>query len=629
MLCGALALLAVGAVSAIPETVGASAANETTVTLTGGTIKINQQTATSVTVDGLSETLAYDMQDGASVRLNETTGIRFTSFLSKADYEGLKAEYGAGNVEIGSLVTKNASIAAADFVYDASGVTAMPASLISIYDETAGNEVLRFCTAIDKIPEDGTAYDTDVCARSYVKITTNDNTYYGYTDYDDENCRNIDEVATGALLDTQESWDDSKRYILEDFAADKVAGTVTVDTSSATWVTAFGATATKATEANDTAKTATQVTQAALETFDNETAGNEAARTKTLTVYTDSDVYKTDSLLVSKIITTKDELLNWQSYTQKGKVNSVEGTTTNDNVTYTRYRNHWAYDGYVVLGADIPLTVATSYELNTSTNIPTDVVATEGFRVSDTSQSYAKDYGFKGTFDGRGYTISGGAYGAGGLFGGVAESGVIKNLAIVNAAIVRSSLKTEKLNDANQQTGVGRDGKFNADMSVIWANNALIAQTFCGTMENCLLDSFAISATATNGLEHTYSNDVSSEKIYGNNTNTIFFSLIGDLTNVVIYSDRYDNNSYYSYSLCYDKAQLGTHTNVFLFTDKAVGWSSGTNNAYISYECDEIGGITRGLLTDTVSAGMVTALNGSGYWNLTEGDAKASFITKE
>lgn len=37
------------------------------------------------------EEVALTMEDGASIRTNEPNGIRFRSFMSVADYEGLKA----------------------------------------------------------------------------------------------------------------------------------------------------------------------------------------------------------------------------------------------------------------------------------------------------------------------------------------------------------------------------------------------------------------------------------------------------------------------------------------------------------------------------------------------------------
>ena len=60
-------------------TANADEVAKTAVSIDGDTIQIGNQTAKSVTVNvnGVEETIALDIQDGASVRLSDTTGIRF------------------------------------------------------------------------------------------------------------------------------------------------------------------------------------------------------------------------------------------------------------------------------------------------------------------------------------------------------------------------------------------------------------------------------------------------------------------------------------------------------------------------------------------------------------------------
>lgn len=296
--------------------------------------------------------------------------------------------------------------------------------------------------------------------------------------------------------------------------------------------------------------------------------------------------------VISLCIDSKAKLLNWQSYIQKGEVQS----TTNSRNRTTSY---WTYDGYVVLGADIALTRNTTASGNLD-YATSDIVATENFRPATTGSSA---YGFAGTFDGRGYTISGGAYGAGGLFGGVAESGVIKNLAITNAAIMRANL---------WYSGLGKTG-YNTSDTEEWAYNALIAWTFWGKMENCLIDALDMTTD-----KFTYAFADKTRDSAGDASCTVFYAMKGTLKNVVVYTDRNNNNSYYVKTLS-SSAITTTLENVFLFTDKTDVNVDGTNVT--------LSGLTKGLLTDTVSATMVQKLTG-GVWSLTEGAAKAAFVTK-
>ena len=128
---------------------------------------------------------------------------------------------------------------------------------------------------------------------------------------------------------------------------------------------------------------------------------------KTISVLTDVKEYVVSVDIYSKIITTKDEFLNMKSY-----------LTASTEFPGTRY------DGRIALGANIDLEGAkfTTMEAHAS------------------SGGSWETYGFRGTFDGKGYTVSNyggcvGNAGTNGLFGIVGADAVIKNVAFVNATI--------------------------------------------------------------------------------------------------------------------------------------------------------------------------------------------------
>ena len=412
LLFGSALACSFGAVAYTKANVTANADEvaKTAVSIDGDTIQIGNQTAKSVTVDvnGVEETIALDIQDGASVRLSDTTGIRFTSFVSKADYEDLKSRY--TSVKFGAIFKQQTTATA--FEYGDAGVGYIETDKLALYDEEKG--VLRYCSAIDSIPD--SYYDTTVYARAYVAVTVDNTTYYGYTDMDTENGRHIDEVATSALLGDR-AWTDNERYLLENFSADKVSGTVTVDCSSDEWLSAFAQDAVKVTESAEEKSTA--VSKSVLDEFDDNTAGNKTARSKTYTVYTADDVYKTDALVVTKVIKTAEELANLQSYTPVTEM-PITGVANN----YAEYgKSAYSYGGYFVLANDITATGSES------------AFKAPALGNYSSGASIKAEMGFHGTFDGQGHTVDGFSYDVGGVFGEIGDNAVIQNVAFTNAMV--------------------------------------------------------------------------------------------------------------------------------------------------------------------------------------------------
>lgn len=127
-------------------------------------------------------------------------------------------------------------------------------------------------------------------------------------------------------------------------------------------------------------------------------------------------VVKANLLVVTKVLTTKQDIIDF--------VKMEKDAEYIEKYEYTNY----TYGGYYVLGNNIDMEgaeIANTIALNTSANA----------------------YGFNGTFDGRGYAIMNATIGqvksgenalipAVGMFGVIASTGVVKNLAIVNSTLI-------------------------------------------------------------------------------------------------------------------------------------------------------------------------------------------------
>ena len=147
--------------------------------------------------------------------------------------------------------------------------------------------------------------------------------------------------------------------------------------------------------------------------------------------------YKFNVLNVTKVITKAEELLNLKSYSPN--VTSVTWSYGD------RTANGDCYDGYFVLGNNITLdTTMVSY------------LSEEGDPVR---AMWNDEPGFAGTFDGQGYSIIGGVYGKGGLFGYLTRTSVIKNVAFVNLTIGQSDLAKPYFDSASAVLSVSAWGK--------------------------------------------------------------------------------------------------------------------------------------------------------------------------
>ena len=149
-------------------------------------------------------------------------------------------------------------------------------------------------------------------------------------------------------------------------------------------------------------------------------------------------------LLVNKVIATADDLLALQTYADNMASYGVQPWNNGTSVATVQYNGYFKLGGNIQLGSNVLGFVSTF--------------------------DYAGKYpnaGFNGTFDGCGYTISGGNYDVGGLFGYVGQAGVVKNVAFVDVTFVYSG-----------------DDHWNKSEG----GSSVVATCFNGTAENVLID---------------------------------------------------------------------------------------------------------------------------------------------
>ncbi len=260
-------------------------------------------------------------------------------------------------------------------------------------------------------------------------------------------------------------------------------------------------------------------------------------------------------LIVNKFISEATQLQNIKAY---GDI-SDEGTL--DNLP------QYKFDGYFVLTKNLDMT---------------DLTMTVSFttNIADVPTNKQNEYGFIGTLDGDGYTVSSGTYSTGGLFGSVGSAGTIKNIAFVNASLAY--------------------------------NCSVIAANFYGTLENVLIDFVLPNNTIGKGIASGW-------------------ILNATLKNVVVYAptnatvaDQYTYAAFIPYKhASYGNMDPSTFTNCYSFTNNTAGDAYGITSSMFGTDANNVKNIQRYALSNNASVitGMDTTL-----WNLTS--AKATFIAK-
>ena len=124
-----------------------------------------------------------------------------------------------------------------------------------------------------------------------------------------------------------------------------------------------------------------------------------------------SKIYQGTFIVATKVIYTAEELIEIKSY----------GTVTDECIVSRDNQPAWRLNGYFALGNNIDLT---GYTVGKPFSMAPWAAAAGG-----------TNWGLIGTFNGRNYTLFGGTYTDGGMFGCVGDGGIVKNVAIVNATL--------------------------------------------------------------------------------------------------------------------------------------------------------------------------------------------------
>ena len=151
---------------------------------------------------------------GASVRLKQPTGIRFTGSVEKSYFDALKAEYGAENVQIGMLITPRDYLVdnglaftkeALDACDAITGAKYLEIDAMTVLDE--GTHYKVNCAMVDVREYN---YNRSFSARLYIKVNGEIYAYAGYSAKN--NSRSIADVAKAAYNDVKATADGVYKY---------------------------------------------------------------------------------------------------------------------------------------------------------------------------------------------------------------------------------------------------------------------------------------------------------------------------------------------------------------------------------------------------------------------------------
>lgn len=236
---------------------------------------------------------------------------------------------------------------------------------------------------------------------------------------------------------------------------------------------------------------------------------------KTVSILTADTEYVVSVDIYSKIITTKEDFLNMKSF--------LDETSSG---TY----------GKIALGANIVLDEGTK------------------FTTMYAHVNSANNYGFRGTFDGKGYTVSNlggfnGISGTCGVFGAIGAGGVVKNVAFVNATIDGGNCGLFAMRSHGTFENVYVQGTRTASGN--WSG-ALVGLNH-GTMKNCVVnidDTGAAAAKADGALIGNAETDCTIENCFVISSKS---ALVGNengktvtITNCGIVANAEDFESYVS-----------------------------------------------------------------------------------
>ncbi len=144
-----------------------------------------------------------DLINGASIRIDEPTGLRFTGLIYKSYIDTFKAKYGEDNVIMGMLITPTDYLTDVEFTKEAldaserEGVKYLEIDALTVLED---GDYYKINCAITNIKSEN--YERAFSAILYVKVVDGENVEYIYSDYDSENnSRTVADIAVAAYND--------------------------------------------------------------------------------------------------------------------------------------------------------------------------------------------------------------------------------------------------------------------------------------------------------------------------------------------------------------------------------------------------------------------------------------------
>lgn len=471
----------------------ASANSMTTLTADTITIGDTSYKAQTFTVDGNTETIRFAMAKGAAIRMEEPTGIRFITYMSRYDYENLVEKYGKENVDIGTLVYVGSHD---NLTLDTKGVGNIKIEKASIVTdlELSKDEVLRFSAVIANVPQK--YYQSQISARSYITV----NGCTAYTQFNSvDNSRSVSEVAKIGLVAQATTLSNDTRLLIESFTTiDNVATPIVIDTfntlkeqldesplmNGQTVKYAFDPQVVGEEYSQDIKDDTTF-----LQTYN---TGSRADRTKLVTVYTQQgEILNVPIVVATRAIGTKTDLTNLAK----------------------KYKNNVAGE-YYALTANIDAG---------------NVNLTNYF-----GGSWKNANPWYATFDGQGYAIQNVKF-TNGLFPNIATTGVVTNLGLINGqkavnggGLISNECAGEISNcfvqgsiETGDNNGASQGGLVNVAYATAKIENNVVIPTYTNGGTNALGNLFANPDKVKNNIAISNVTQLTNSAI--NTTNNLMY----------------------------------------------------------------------------------------------------------
>ena len=341
-----------------------------------------------------TDTNYFKMQYGASIRMFDSTkddgewtdgnGIKFETIVGQDYYDNLVKNNTGATIEFGMLLTISDVADITTLTYDCND------SNKKIYPcrvaPTFTNGTFTYTQTIVDVPS--SFYSTAITARGYAKITKDNDSTYVYATAND-NVRSMRGVAVVAY----QNGCDVENYLYDNVAKSSTYVELADIAVNDTVALPSGMAATDVKEVYlGSKKLNVSVTESGVTV---PTAGIAYGESYNVAFVGEDSVSIVTAKRVTKVIKTASDL-------------------TALSLTYST-ANLPTLDGYFVLADNID---ASSYTHSHSGN--------------QFNPSTSSDYGFKGVFDGQGYTIDGMTLNYNGLFLKVGSGATIKNVAFIN-----------------------------------------------------------------------------------------------------------------------------------------------------------------------------------------------------